>query len=328
MGTTGDNPKVSVIIPAYNVEKYIDECLKSVVSQTFTDLEIVFVDNCSTDSTLEIAGKYANMDSRIRIYSQSVHGISETRNVGIDNARGEWILFVDADDYIAEDSVEVLLKKASEDNVSVVLGMYRPLIERSGRIKRVEAEEKILRTKEEIAEYFFTEGRNFCHLWQKLCRRELFPESPFVPGKKYEDIFFMPTLIEKAKGVSVVNLPFYTYRVRPGSTVFDSNIETHMNGLEARMACLDYIRGVFPGLAGAAGETVIEYCCYLFGKIIREGRKENLNSWEKTVDIFTETMNSLDLKGFRIKAATWVFSVSPVLLGRLCRLYSYLKNRC
>ena len=327
MGEMGENPMVSVIIPAYNVEKYIDACLQSVVSQTYTDLEIVFVDNCSTDSTLDKARKFAEQDPRIRIYSQPVHGISETRNVGIDNATGEWVLFVDADDYIAENSVEVMLKKAAEDDVSVVLGMYRPLIDKSGKLKLVEAEEKVLRTKQEIAEYFFTDGRNFCHLWQKLCRREIFPKSPFVPGKKYEDIFFVPELIENAKGVSVINFPFYTYRVRPGSTVFDSNIETHFNGLEARLSGMEYIRGVFPDLFEPAGETVIEYCCYLLGTIVREGRRANINFWNKTVDIFTETMNSLTLKGFRLKAAGAIFKVSPVLLGRLCRMYSYLKNR-
>lgn len=147
----GENPLVSVIIPAYNVEKYIGECLESVRNQTYQNLEIIFVDNNSSDSTLEIAERYALKDSRIRILSEPVIGISEARNRGIDSAYGEWVLWVDADDYVIPEAVETLLERAYKDNVSVCCGTYYALLTKNGKTKKVSVKERILETKEEAA---------------------------------------------------------------------------------------------------------------------------------------------------------------------------------
>ena len=99
-------PKISVIIPVYNVEKYLGQCLDSVVNQTFKDIEIICIDDGSTDSSLDILKKYAQIDSRIIIINSENNGVSEARNKGIERAKGDYIYFIDGDDYIDQQCLE------------------------------------------------------------------------------------------------------------------------------------------------------------------------------------------------------------------------------
>ena len=103
------NPKISVIIPVYNVEKYLAECIESILNQTFNDIEILIIDDCSTDNSYKIMEEYAKKDSRIVLYhNENNVGVSKTRNIGLDNAKGEYIAFVDSDDYVAPDFLRIL----------------------------------------------------------------------------------------------------------------------------------------------------------------------------------------------------------------------------
>ena len=103
------NPKISVIIPVYNAAQYLEKCLDSVLAQTFTDFELLLIDDGSKDSSGEICDRYAESDSRIRVFHKPNGGVSSARNLGLDNAKGEWITFVDADDELSEDALESLL---------------------------------------------------------------------------------------------------------------------------------------------------------------------------------------------------------------------------
>ena len=114
-------PKVSIIIPVYNTEAYLEECLDSVISQSLRDIEILCINDASTDSSMQILRKYARKDSRIKVLQNSVNqGLSYTRNVGIDNACGEYIQFVDSDDWIEPDTEEVLYKIAAGNQLDLL----------------------------------------------------------------------------------------------------------------------------------------------------------------------------------------------------------------
>lgn len=116
-----DNPKISIIVPVYNVEKYLEQCLESLVNQTFQDIEIICLDDGSTDTSPQLLDAYAAKDNRVRVYHRENAGVSHTRNVGMDLAQGEYILFVDSDDYIALRTCEILLASAEKEHADIVV---------------------------------------------------------------------------------------------------------------------------------------------------------------------------------------------------------------
>ena len=114
-------PKVSIIIPVYNTEKYLKQCLDSVICQTLEDIEIICIDDCSTDSSLQILREYSQRDTRVKVFQNSMNqGLSYTRNIGIDNACGEYIQFVDSDDWVEPDTAEVLYRIAADNQLDLL----------------------------------------------------------------------------------------------------------------------------------------------------------------------------------------------------------------
>ena len=107
-------PKISVIVPAYNVEKYLDRCIKSILDQKFDDFEVLLIDDGAQDSTSQICDKYATLDSRVKTYHKENGGLSDARNYGLDRMSGEYVTFIDSDDYIADNMLEEMLNLTSE----------------------------------------------------------------------------------------------------------------------------------------------------------------------------------------------------------------------
>ena len=129
--------KVSIVIPTYNVEKYIDKCLKSLLNQTLQDIEIICVDDCSTDSTVEILNRYKESDKRVRVIVSDINqGCSKMRNIGIENSTGEYLGFVDSDDWVDFDFYEKLYTKAKKTNAEVVKGaVYKNVFDNKHNMK-------------------------------------------------------------------------------------------------------------------------------------------------------------------------------------------------
>ena len=113
-------PKITVVIPVYNTEKYLDKCLSSVVNQTFLDIKVIIVNDGSTDNSLEICKKYALKDSRITLINKANEGVSVARNIGIELAEGEWIYFLDSDDFLDLDTFEYLMKEVFSSNADII----------------------------------------------------------------------------------------------------------------------------------------------------------------------------------------------------------------
>ena len=127
---------VSIIVPVFNAEKYLDECIKSIFRQRYTDLEIILVDDGSTDNSLSICKKYSSIDNRVVVYSKKNGGVSSARNYGIDRAKGEYIAFADADDILKPELIETLLNCLKKEQVDRVCGGYEHLYENGHRVYR------------------------------------------------------------------------------------------------------------------------------------------------------------------------------------------------
>ncbi|WP_353949006.1 glycosyltransferase [Sporolactobacillus sp. Y61] len=219
---------VSIIIPCYNAEKYIDKCLSSIINQTLKRIEIIVVNDGSTDKSLDVITRYQNKFSNIKIVNQKNMGQAESRNKGIRLAKGEYIGFVDSDDYIESGMYETLYNEAKQDNLDLVICNFDRVSE-DGKILRTHNQkrfnEKYFNNKQLIYEFFLNENElieGYC--WNKLFKRSLFIENGiFFPKLKYEDIptvFEVLCLTNRAK---YINRSFYHYVQRNTSTVHSTN---------------------------------------------------------------------------------------------------------
>lgn len=215
-------PKISVIIPVYNASKYLKECLDSVVNQTLKDIEIICVNDGSTDNSLSILEKYAQNDDRIKIINQENKGLSEARNVAIEVASGDYIGFVDADDYINLSFYENLFNRAEETKSDIVSCeyMYRFKDRQKNRKKiflKVDTNVVTTDIKEKFECLYLP---NYCYVMNKIYRRDCLTER-FLKGLKWEDVYFTCNVLAKSYKLSVAKDAAYYYRDNPNSIVND-----------------------------------------------------------------------------------------------------------
>lgn len=209
--------KISVIVPVYNSSAYLKECLESLINQTFKDIEILCVYGKSKDNSLEILEEYSKKDNRIKIINEKEKGISGARNTGFEVAQGEFISFIDADDWVDLDYFERLYNAIIETNSDVA----------AASILRTRKLYKKIRVQFNAQEVFETledklKACNIpkcCYVWNKLYKKELIKDIPFKSGVFYEDILWMPVVLKHAhKLVTVPNINYY-YRANPLSSV-------------------------------------------------------------------------------------------------------------
>lgn len=205
---------VSVILPAYNVANYLDDCLESVISQTYINTEIIIVDDGSTDDTAGKADDWLSKDDRIRVVHQKNGGLSAARNTGLRHAQGEFILFVDPDDRIDESLIFKCMTLLNDDSVSLVHFGYR-LIDENGLLREKNFPDTLANTDELLPAILSDKIPS--HSWQLLCRKELYSDITFPEGHKAEDLATTYKLIAKAKKCVVLPDCLYEYRVRSSS---------------------------------------------------------------------------------------------------------------
>lgn len=218
---------ISVIIPVYKVEPYLHRCLNSVVNQSYRNLEIVLVDDGSPDNCGTICDEYATYDPRIQVIHKENGGVSSARNAGLSVARGEWIGWIDSDDWIEPDMYEYLLRYAQSSGADIaVCGRYECYQNHS--VFRGWEKEKLLNTEESLELLLKNDiMQNF--LWDKLWRKELFGGITFPEGKTFEDIAVMHQLFERAKSTICLPEGKYHYFQRKGSILDDSTLRNKLN---------------------------------------------------------------------------------------------------
>ena len=204
-------PKISVIVPVYKVEQYLDRCVESVVAQTFSDFELILVDDGSPDNCPKMCDDWEKKDERIIVIHQQNGGLSAARNAGIDwvfsNSDSEWITFIDSDDWVHTKYLEVLYRAVIDNEVDIsVCGFERT----SGETPDVE--EDALMPVLWIPEDFYVEkNTNAVIAWGKLYRKQFFVDIRYPVGKIHEDEFTTHKLLFKCERIAVINAPLYAY---------------------------------------------------------------------------------------------------------------------
>ena len=203
-------PVISVIIPAYNVETYLGKCLESAVSQSFRDIEIIVVNDGSTDSTLEIAARYSELDSRIRLFSKPNGGPSDARNFGIEKSQGEYLCFLDGDDCLYRDSLEILLDGVRSTGCRLSVGSFSRKSEMS--ISHGGGHRWHIAGKTQAIEEMLYQKSIVPAPWGKLYDRHIFDNMRFRKGITYEDLDIIYRLSDEVDNVAVTDAQVYFYR--------------------------------------------------------------------------------------------------------------------
>lgn len=231
---------ISIIIPVYKVEIYLEKCIQSVINQTYENLQIILVDDGSPDNCGKICDEYAQKDHRIEVIHKSNGGLSDARNKGLEIAKGEYIGFVDSDDYIESDMYEVLYNLLKQYNVDVSICNFYTVSQ--GKIAIKNADNGIKEyNRIEILKEVLLDNNIQSYAWNKLYKKELFDEIKYPVGKKYEDIGTTFYLLEKCNKVVVTGKPEYYYINRQDSIVNNVTESTIIDYIELIMQRYDYI---------------------------------------------------------------------------------------
>lgn len=205
------NELVSVIIPVYNVEQYIDECINSVVGQSYNNLEIIIVDDGSTDSCGKRCDKWENSDSRIKVIHQQNQGLSGARNTAIDICKGEWITFIDSDDVVGKDYIKILLGLVKLYNVKISQCF-------SAELKYMGVEEENIEEGVLKSTQFLLSEKYQTMAWGKIYRRDIFTTARYPYGKIHEDIALTYRLVYEAENIAYTTQKLYfCHPARPDS---------------------------------------------------------------------------------------------------------------
>lgn len=218
--------KVSIIVPVYNVYKYLDRCLKSLVSQTLNDIEIIIINDGSPDDSQNIIDKYAKeYPKKIRAFEVENGGISEARNIGLSKATGSYIGFVDSDDYIEKDMYEKLYNLAEKEGLDIVIGGLYNVVEETG--KKEPIIDKKISNDNDINVLLGTTA-----VWNKIYRKEVVENIKFRKRKWYEDLDYTVKAISNSKKIGYVDECFYNYMIRQGSIMNNKNLERNLEILD------------------------------------------------------------------------------------------------
>ena len=217
---------VSVIVPIYNVEEYLEECLESIRNQTYTNIEVILVNDGSTDGSREICESYCEKDIRFRLINQENQGQSVARNRGVKESVGQYIMFVDSDDVVNTDVLEVLLSYMKTDVDIVECEMTRE--KEAFFLNKIPTIVFEGNSKEAILNCIAFRAVKFC-AFTKLYRREIVEKIPFLEGYIYEDVFTGINYLNHIRKIIVVDYIGYYYRVRPNSTMTKSFNEKNLD---------------------------------------------------------------------------------------------------
>ncbi|MDW8759439.1 glycosyltransferase [Streptococcus suis] len=255
---------ISVIVPIYNVELYLETCIKSICRQTYKQLEIILINDGSTDGSEAICLKYAKMDSRIHYYKKENGGLSDARNYGIVRANGGYLAFVDSDDWIEPNFIQSLYESILREGASVAVTGYNR-VDAFGCILETDplpTKQTVLSGREVCKQMLESNGYRFVVVWNKLYKKELFKFLHFKKGKLHEDEYFTYRLLYDVEKVAVVQDCLYQYVERDNS-ITTSRMSEH------RFNCLvEYQRDRIDFYRSKEDTELLTQSCYTFLEFI------------------------------------------------------------
>jgi len=273
---------VTIIIPVYNILSFLDKCLDSVCKQTYKELEIILVDDGSTDGSAIACDQWSSTDNRIKVYHKKNGGLSDARNYGLSKATGSYIIYLDGDDWIAINAVEKLVHTAQEYHADFIQAGYYYAYENYLLVYN-EPTNIIEYNKENALKELISNGRIKNFVWGSLIKRELALQVPFIKGRYFEDSFWKYQIMELSNKFVYVAIPLFYYRQRPQSISGSftlKNIDL-LIGIEKR---LQFIQKNYPQLFNLA---LNKYWNLTFNYMLIAQQSYDANIKETYINYFT-----------------------------------------
>lgn len=305
-----ENDLISVIIPVYNSEKYIKRCIDSVLGQTYQNYEIILVDDGSTDRSGEICDEYAEQRNFIRVIHQNNKGQAAARNVAIELAKGEWISFVDSDDMIHPQMLEILYNATQKDKVSI--SICDSIADKRIPVDFFENQEEKIEylaiNEESMRKLFYLEKNYYWIAWAKLIRKEIIQKRIFTEGKIFEDNAVVCQWLYEAKRVAICNNEMYFYCTESESTVrseFNVKKLDYLWALEQQILFYRVVQ--YYNMVNIVTKAYMSYADVVFEKLlildkrmVKEERKSIINFWKKN-KLFCYVDKNLKLKYLNLR---------------------------
>lgn len=322
---------VSVIVPVYNVLPYLRESLESVINQTYEDLEIIIVDDGSTDGSDVVCEEYSR-DSRVKVIHQKNHGLSAARNVGLDLARGDYIAFLDSDDVYLPDMIQTMVEGIKKSRADIEICGFNKVYSK-GNItkKRIRNKRGLIIKKEEIlsredALKHVIDKLRPC-VWNKLYKKEVWDELRFPIGRVFEDTWIIPPMFENIKMIHVIPRALILYRQRAGSLSATINVKNIEDKIEARIYLENYINMYSSKASDKESfmkfyEDNVRKLSFCYAELVHLKGKD-----EKTEDLKTEILKRWDtldenMIGSKSKFIRMLFKKAPSLIFPFMILYN------
>lgn len=285
--------KISIIVPVYNVEEFLEDCVESIINQTYKDLEVILVDDGSPDECPKICDELAKKDKRIKVIHKENGGLSSARNAGLNIMTGDYVMFVDSDDSIHSQTCEILINNLEKNDADISMATYRNVFGLKGLKER-----KYDKTKLKVKSYEHNEVFDLIFnkkipmimvAWMKLYKKEIFNDLRFENGKLHEDEFIIHKTFYLCKKLVFTNIPLYNYLQRQNSIIKSSFNVKRLHILEALEDRIKFVKENKPQYEEDAILQYMKVCilCYYRAKwanfdiSILEDIKNKISSYYK-----------------------------------------------
>lgn len=298
-------PLISVIVPIYKVEPYFDKCISSIVNQTYTNLEIILVDDGSPDQCPQMCDAWAEKDARIRVIHKENGGLSDARSAGMAVATGELMTFVDSDDWIDPDMYKHLYQRMVEDYSDIAACGVQMVWEDGTPPRILTRMGNHVLSKEEAMQAIIEESWLKQPVWYKLYKTNLIKDILFPVGKYHEDVFWSYQAVDRANKISVSDHIGYYYLQRNGSIMGEGYSLKRLDAIEAKVQRHAYIKENFPMLENLSAKDLWFTCIYQGQMAVRKSSPDTV----KIVMTYLEKVlleNSVDTRGCGIKEKLWL----------------------
>lgn len=317
------NPKISIIVPVFNVEKFVGDCIESILSQSFIDFELILINDGSTDGSGDICDEYAKKDNRIQVIHKENGGQSSARNIGINVAKGHYIGFIDSDDWIHSDMYQILYNKAIEFDADIAAcNIIQYNQDDSKYYFCNDSKEYLYDRNSAMSELYLNQRLTFSPC-NKLYKIDLFKEIRFKEGFILEDIDFSYRIIHQCKRIFYIGEAFYNYRYNDKSTMRKTFSKKRLDEYEVRKNLYGFYLENYPSCADEVYAEWFLTGLMLYVNIDKYYNNEK-NQYQYLIDKNRKILKSLVFNKTYNKKKKLLLAlamVSPKLLVKFYRLY-------
>lgn len=271
--------KVSVIVAAYNIDKYISDCLNSILIQTYPNIEVLVIDDGSKDSTAKIAKEYCKKDSRFKYFYKENGGISDVRNFGINKSSGDYIMFVDGDDILDKHSIEVLMLNLLKTDADLSICNHEKFITKFNNVKLKKEKIKLYSNKKYIADILSFKKNTF--VWGTIFKRRIIQDIVFPKNVYFEDLAVYSDILLKSNNIVYSSLKLVKYRQNADSIVHNYNEKKLNDFLKNSLLFTEKVRQSFPDLSDRCDLFLSN--AYLFSMEFSNNWKDDLKLKVRTL---------------------------------------------